>query len=346
MYFFLINLSVLDLGSISLTVPKSVANSLLNTMSISYAGCVTQVFLFIFFTAVDFAILTIVAYYSYVAICQPLHCEMTMNRRACVQMAASAWITGILLSVLHTGNTFAITFCGGNMVGQFYCEIPQILKLACSDLYLGETVVLSFNLFLGLSCFGFIFVSYVQIFKIVLRIHSEQGWHKAFSTYLSHLTVVSLLFCTAVIAYVKPTSLSPSGLDLVFLGIYPAALTGNRLIITAIALSHHLHTLMYFFLKNLSVLDLSSISIVVPKSIANSLMSTRAITYYGFFAYVKPTSHSPSGLDFVVSVLYSVVPPLMNPIIYSMRNKEIKGVLKKLTERRLFTKNKISRYLP
>ncbi|XP_065271279.1 olfactory receptor 14A16-like [Emys orbicularis] len=262
MYFFLMNLSILDLGSISLTVPKSVANSLLNTTSISYSVCVTQVFLFIFFTAVDFAFLTIMAYNRYVAICQPLIYEIIMNRRACAQMAASAWITGILLCILHSGNTFAITFCGGNMMGQLYYEIPQILKLACSDLYLGETVVLSFNIFLGFSCFGFLIVSYVQIFKTVLRIPSEQGWHKAFSTCLPHLIVVSLLFCTAI------------------------------------------------------------------------------------FAYMKPTSHSPSGLDLVVSVLYSVVPPLMNPIIYSMRNKEIKGAWKKLTEWRLFTKNKISRCLP
>ncbi|XP_065271292.1 olfactory receptor 14A16-like [Emys orbicularis] len=181
-YFFLMNLSVLDLGFISFTVPKSVANSRLNTWSISYAGCVTQVFLCISFTAVDFAFVTIMAYDRYVAICQSLHYEMIMNRRACVQMAASAWITGILLFILYTGNTFAITFCGGNMVGQLYCEIPQILKLACSDLYLGETVVISFNIFLGLSCFGFIIVSYIQIFKTVLRIPSEQGRHKAFST--------------------------------------------------------------------------------------------------------------------------------------------------------------------
>ncbi|XP_065271291.1 olfactory receptor 14A16-like, partial [Emys orbicularis] len=156
----------------------------------------------------------------YIITCQPLHYEIIMNRRACVQMASSAWITGILLSILHTGNTFAITFCGGNMVGQFYCEIPQILKLDCSDLYLGETVVLSFNIFLGLSCFGFIIVSYVKIFKTVLRIPSEQGRHKAFSTCLPHLIVVSLLFCTAVFAYVKPTSRSPSGLDLVVCVLY------------------------------------------------------------------------------------------------------------------------------
>ncbi|XP_026515011.2 olfactory receptor 14A16-like [Terrapene carolina triunguis] len=261
MYFFLVNLSILDLGSISLTVPKSMANSLLNTRSISYAGCVTQVFLFIFFTAVDFGFLTIMAYDRYVAICKPLHYETIMNRRACVQMAASAWITGVLLSTLHTGNTFAITFCGGNTVGQFYCEIPQLLKLTCSNLYLGEVGVISFNVFLGISCFGFIIVSYIQIFKMVLRIPSGQGRHKAFSTCLPHLTVVSLLLCTAV------------------------------------------------------------------------------------FAYVNPASSSPSGQVLMVGVLYSVVPPMMNPIIYSVRNKAIKGALKKLTGWRLFTKN-MSGFLP
>ncbi|XP_065271458.1 olfactory receptor 14A16-like [Emys orbicularis] len=248
MYFFLVNLSILDLGSISVTIPKSMANYILNTRSISYAGCVAQVFLFVFFTEADFAFLTVMAYDRYVAICKPLHYETVMNRRACVQMAASAWISGILYSVLHTGNTFALTFCGGNMVDQFFCEIPQLLKLSCSDSYLSEVGVLAFSVCLFLGCFVFIIVSYVQIFKSVLRFPSEQGRHKAFSTCLPHLTVVSLFVCT------------------------------------------------------------------------------------GAFAYLKPTSSSTSALDLMVAVLYSVVPPMMNPIIYSMRNKEIKGALRKLTE--------------
>ncbi|XP_034646047.1 olfactory receptor 14A16-like [Trachemys scripta elegans] len=247
MYFFLMNLSILDLGSISVTVPKSMANSLMNTRSISYAGCVGQVFFLLFFVAADFSLLTVMAYDRYIAICKPLHYETIMNSRTCVEMAAGAWISGLLYSVLHTGNTFALTFCGGNMVDQFFCEIPQLLKLTCSDSYLSEVGVIAFSACLLLGCFVFMIVSYVQIFKSVLRIPSEQGRHKALSTCLPHLTVVSLFVFT------------------------------------------------------------------------------------GIFAYLKPTSSSPSALDLVVAVLYSVLIPIMNPIVYSIRNKEMKASLRRLT---------------
>ncbi|XP_044840292.1 olfactory receptor 14A16-like [Mauremys mutica] len=261
MYFFLINLSILDFGYISVTIPKSMVNSLMNTSLISYYGCVAQVFFYIFFASANFALLTIMAYDRYIAICQPLHYEMVMNRRACVQMAASAWISGILCSALHTGNTFAISFCGGNMVDQFFCEIPQLLHLACSDSYLGEVVVISLFMLLSLICFAFIIVSYVQIFKTVLRIPSQEGRHKAFSTCLPHLIVVSLFLFT------------------------------------------------------------------------------------GTFAFLKPTSNSASDLNPLVAVLYSIMPPMMNPIIYSMRNKEMKGALSKLIGWKLFSKNKMSIFL-
>ncbi|KAM9119084.1 olfactory receptor 14A16-like [Pangshura tecta] len=247
MYFFLMNLSVIDLGSISVNIPKSMANSLTHTRSISYAGCIAQVFFLVFLIATNFFLLTVMAYDRYVAICQPLHYERVMNRKACVQMAASAWISGSLSSALHTGKTFALTFCGGNMVDQFFCEIPKLLKLTCSDSYVSEVQVLMFSACLGLSCFGLITFSYVQIFKTVLRIPSEQGRHKAFSTCLPHLIVVSLFVFTCI------------------------------------------------------------------------------------FAYLKPTSSSTLGLDLVVGLLYSMLPPVMNPVIYSMRNKEIKAALRRLT---------------
>ncbi|XP_067414632.1 olfactory receptor 14A16-like [Emydura macquarii macquarii] len=255
MYFFLMNLSVLDLSSISVTLPKSMANSIINSSSISYVGCITQVFFLVFLMGADFSLLTVMAYDRYVAICQPLHYERVMNGRACVQMAAGAWISGILYSALHTGNTFALTFCGGNTVDQFFCEIPQLLKLACSDSYRSEIGALTFSACLVLSCFVYIIVSYIQIFTTVLRIPSEQGRHKAFSTCLPHLTVVSLFVST------------------------------------------------------------------------------------GIFAYLRPTSGSTSGMDPVVGVLYSTLPPVMNPIIYGMRNKEIKAALWRLTGCKLFTKN-------
>ncbi|XP_067411440.1 olfactory receptor 14A16-like [Emydura macquarii macquarii] len=255
MYFFLINLSIIDIGFISVTVPKSMANSLMNTRSIFYAGCIAQVFFSLFLIGAEFFLLTIMAYDRYVAICQPLHYERVMNRGACVQMAAGAWASGVLYAALHTGNTFAVSFCRGNKVDQFFCEIPQLLKLTCSDSYLTEMGVILFSVGLALCCFVFIIVSYVQIISTVLRIPSEQGRHKAFSTCLPHLTVLSLIVCT------------------------------------------------------------------------------------GCFDYLKPLSSTTSRLDLVVAVFYSVLPPVMNPIIYSMRNKEIKAALRKLTRWRLSTKN-------
>ncbi|XP_059587789.1 olfactory receptor 14A16-like [Alligator mississippiensis] len=253
MFFFLMNLSILDLGSISVTVPKSLGNSLWNTRLISYAGCVAQVFLFFFFGTANFAFLTIMAYDRYIAICKPLHYETIMKRSACVQMAVSAWVSAILYSALHTGNTFRLPFCHSNIINKFFCDVPQLLKLSCSDSYLSEFGIIVFSACLYLICFGFIVVSYVQIFSVVLRIPSRQGQHKAFSTCIPHLVVVSLLIFT------------------------------------------------------------------------------------GMVAYMKPTSNSPSGLDLMGNVLFAVLPPIVNPIIYSIRNKEIKAALGKHIAWNLFS---------
>ncbi|KAM6033059.1 olfactory receptor 14A16-like [Theristicus caerulescens] len=251
MYFFLLNVSVLDLGSVSSTIPKSMANSLWDTRDISFLGCAAQLFFFLFFIGGEYCILTIMAYDRYVAICKPLHYGTLLGSRACVHMAAAAWGTGFLNAVLHTANTFSLSLCQGNAVDQFFCEIPQILKLSCSDAYLREVGILVVSVCLAFGCFLFIILSYVQIFRAVLRIPSEQGRHKAFSMCLPHLAVVSLFVSTAMFTYVKPPSIS-----------------------------------------------------------------------------------SPS-LDLVVAVLYSVVPPAVNPLIYSMRNKEIKEALRKVFEHRL-----------
>ncbi|XP_075346295.1 olfactory receptor 14C36-like [Mycteria americana] len=246
MYFFLLNLSVLDLGSISTTVPKSMANSLWDTRAVSYAGCAAQVFLFPFLMSAEFYLLTVMAYDRYVAICKPLHYRTLLGSRACLIMAAAAWGSGFLTAVLHTANTLTIPLCHGNALGQFFCEIPQILKLSCSHSYIREVGLIVISSCLVLGCFVFIVLSYVQIFRAVLRIPSEQGRHKAFSTCLPHLAVVSLYVSTAI------------------------------------------------------------------------------------FAYLKPPSISPPSLDLVVAVLYSVVPPAVNPLIYSMRNQELKDSIRKV----------------
>ncbi|XP_009922576.2 olfactory receptor 14C36 [Haliaeetus albicilla] len=248
MYFFLLNLSLLDLGSISTTLPKAMANSLWDTRSISYEGCVAQLFLFSFLLGAEYFLLTVMAYDRYVAICKPLHYGTLLGSRACVHMAAAAWGSGFLNAVLHTANTFSLPLCQGNALDQFFCEIPQILKLVCSDAYLREVGLLVVSACLVFGCFVFIVLSYGQIFRAVLRIPSEQGRHKAFSTCLPHLTVVFLFVSTTIFAYLKPPSIS-----------------------------------------------------------------------------------SPS-LDLMVAVLYSVLPPAVNPLIYSMRNEELKDALKKLMQ--------------
>ncbi|XP_064353250.1 olfactory receptor 14A16-like [Dromaius novaehollandiae] len=249
MYFFLLNLSLLDIGSISTTVPKSIANSLWNTRAISYLGCVAQIFFVVFFILAEYSLLTVMAYDRYAAICKPLHYMTIMDSRACVKMAAAAWGSGFLYALLHTANTFSIPLCQGNTVDQFFCEIPQLLKLSCSDSYLWEAGLIVVTACLDFVCFIFIVLSYMQIFTAVLRIPSEQGWHKAFSMCLPHLAVVSLFVSTS------------------------------------------------------------------------------------FLAYLKPPSFSSSALDLVVAVLYAVVPPAVNPIIYCLRNKELKDALRKLVQR-------------
>ncbi|XP_074387973.1 olfactory receptor 14J1-like [Zonotrichia albicollis] len=246
MFFFLLNLALSNLGSICTIVPKAMHNSLWDTRNISYTGCAAQLFFFLFFIAAEFSLLTIMSYDRYVSICKPLHYRTLLGSRACAHMAAAAWASAFLYSLLHTANTFSLPLCHGNVLGQFFCEIPQILKLTCSHSNLKEFGLIVFSISLAFGCFVFIVFSYVQIFRAVLRIPSEQGRHKAFSTCLPHLAVVSLCVST------------------------------------------------------------------------------------GIFTYLKPRSMSSPSLDLSVSVLYSVVPASLNPLIYSLRNQELKAAVRRL----------------
>ncbi|XP_066062094.1 olfactory receptor 14J1-like [Chamaea fasciata] len=246
MFFFLLNPALTDLGSILTTVPKAMHNSLWDTRTISYAGCAAQLFFCVFFISANYFLLTVMCYDCYVSICKPLHYGTLLGSRACAHMAAAAWASAFLYALLHTANTFSLPLCHGNAVGQFFCEIPQILKLSCSKSYLRELglVVLSASLYFGY--FVFMVFTYVPIFRAVLRISSEQGRHKAFSTCLPHLAMLSLFLST------------------------------------------------------------------------------------GTFAYLKPPSISSPSLDLALSVLYSVVPPALNPVIYSLRNQELKDAMRKM----------------
>ncbi|XP_044305972.1 olfactory receptor 14A16-like [Varanus komodoensis] len=245
MYFFLMHLAMVDLGTVSVIVPKSMAVSLTNNRSIAYFGCVAQIFLYCLFAATDMALLTIMAHDRHVAICNPFQYERIMHQKACLKMVAFGWVAGVLNAVLNTCGTFTINFCSNN-VHQFFCEIPQVLKLSCSDIYLIEVGVSLLALNIGVGGFIFIIITYVKIFTVVLRIPSVHGQKKAISTCLPHLTVVSLLIFTAV------------------------------------------------------------------------------------FAYARPPTDASSDLGIASAVLYTTIPPMLNPFIYSMRNNEIKTALWKL----------------
>ncbi|XP_065496251.1 olfactory receptor 14A16-like [Caloenas nicobarica] len=246
MHFFLLNLSLLDVSFISTTVPNAMANSLTDTRDTSYLGCYAEIFLLPFLIVTEYSLLTVMSYDRYVAICKPLHYGSLLGSRACVHMAAAAGASGFLTALLHTANTFSLSLCKGNALGRFFCEIPQILKLSCLSSYLREVWLLVVSACLQFVCFVFIVLSCLEIFRAVLRIPSEQGQHKAFSTCLPHLAVVSLFVSTSFFAYLKPPSMSSQALDLVVSFLYlvvPPAVNPLR--------GMYLNTYYFSIIKNL-----------------------------------------------------------------------------------------------
>ncbi|XP_004697280.1 olfactory receptor 14A16-like [Echinops telfairi] len=246
MYFFLKTLSLLDLCFISVTLPKAIFHSLTQNGTISFLGCATQVFLVVLFACAEMALLTVMSYDRYVAICHPLHYQIVMKKEACEKMVVASWLSGVFSGFLNTSVTFSLSFCGSNFVHQFFCEIPSLLKLSCSEKYLAEIGAIIVTTSLGFVCFISIMVSYIHIFSTVLRISSVESRSKAFSTCIPHLVVVTLFTTT------------------------------------------------------------------------------------GSIAYLKPVSEVPSVWDLLVSVFYTVVPPTLNPIIYSLKNKDMQTAFWKI----------------
>ncbi|XP_007526016.1 olfactory receptor 7A5-like [Erinaceus europaeus] len=246
MYFFLSNLSLVDICFTSTTVPKMLHDIWTQNKAITYAGCITQVYFLILFAVADNFLLTVMAYDRYVAICHPLHYTVIMNPRLCGLLVLGCWVVNALYSLLQTLMVLRLSFCANVQIPQFFCELNQLFQLACSDIFFNDLVLYSGIVLLAGGPFTGILYSYSKIVSSILRISSAQGKSKAFSTCASHLSVVSLFYCTV-------------------LGVY--------------------------------------LSSAAPHS-----------------------SHSSA----VASVLYTVVTPMLNPFIYSLRNKDIKGALRRV----------------
>ncbi|XP_052019067.1 olfactory receptor 14J1-like [Apodemus sylvaticus] len=253
MYYFLKHLSILDFSSLSVTVPQYVDSSLARSGYISYGQCMLQVFFFTALAWSETAILTVMSYDRYVAICLPLHYEVIMSPRKCTWSVAAVWLSGSISGTLYTTSILSIRFCGERIIHQFFCDVPQLLKLSCSNDYFVIMGVVNFLSAMAFFCFIGIVISYVHIFSTVLRMPSAESRSKVFSTCLPHLFVVSLFLST------------------------------------------------------------------------------------GAFAYLNPTSDSPTALEFLFSIFYTVLLPTLNPVIYSLRSKILKSVARKLLFSTKFT---------
>nr|XP_009943866.1 PREDICTED: olfactory receptor 5AS1-like [Opisthocomus hoazin] len=253
MYYFLSNLSFLDLSCSSAIAPKMLVNLLARRKTISLVGCASQMFLFAAFTDAECLILAAMAYDRYVATCHPLVYTVAMSRRVCTSMVAGAYLSGGLTSLVHTSFTFTLSFCSSNVINHFFCDVPPLLELSCSSTRTSEVLLFTFCGFVQTSTFLSIAVSYACILSTILRIHGADSRHKAFYTCTSHLMAVGLFYGSLLFMYLRPSS------------------------------SYSLDT------------------------------------------------------DKAISAFYTVVFPMLNPLIYSLRNKEVKDALQRTAARRVFS---------
>ncbi|XP_040859953.1 olfactory receptor 5B17-like [Ochotona curzoniae] len=250
MYFFLSNLSLVDFCYSSTITPKVIDGFLVGSYKvISYNACVAQMFFFLLFITVENYLLASMAYDRYAAVCKPLHYPSIMTANACTRLIICCYVFGILTAVVDVADTFCLSFCKSNVIHHFFCDIPAIMTLTCSDKHINELIFFllsSFNIFFALLI---ILISYLFIFITIFKKHSGEGYQKALLTCASHLTAVSIFYGTVIIMYLQPSS-----------------------------------------------------------------------------------SHSMDQ-DKVESVFYTMIIPMLNPIVYSLRNREVKCAFKKVMEK-------------
>ncbi|XP_066485463.1 olfactory receptor 10A7-like [Tiliqua scincoides] len=250
MYFFLRNLSFLEICYTSVNVPKMLDNLLSGNKSITFIGCALQTYFTFFLGGSECFLLASMSYDRYIAICKPLHYPVLMSRKVYTSLAVASWLSGFFMSFGHTSMVFTLPFCASNVINHFFCDIPPLLKLACGDTSRIEIAVFAVAMVFISLPFILILLSYAGIIAAILGISSSAGRKKIFSTCSSHLIVVTLFFGSACITYLKPNS-----------------------------------------------------------------------------------TYSPN-TDKYLSLFYTVVSPILNPVIYSLRNKEVKGALRRLFGRK------------
>uniref|UniRef100_A0A8D0L1Y5 Olfactory receptor n=1 Tax=Sphenodon punctatus TaxID=8508 RepID=A0A8D0L1Y5_SPHPU len=206
MYFFLGNLSVVDIGYTTSTVPKMLVNYLSQDKTISLEGCLSQMYFFISFGGIECLLLGVMAYDRYAAICHPLYYTVLMNPKVCAQLAVASWALGLVNSAVHTGLMSALSFCRDNVIQHFFCDIPPLFKLSCSDTWANQIVTFVVGGSVIIGSFLMTLVSYVYIVLAILRIRTKEGRLKAFSTCASHLAVVNIYFGTIIFTYIRPNS--------------------------------------------------------------------------------------------------------------------------------------------
>ncbi|XP_033024505.1 olfactory receptor 6F1-like [Lacerta agilis] len=250
MYFFLSNLAILEIGYTTVTLPKLLAISLGRSKAISLTACLVQSYFFFFLGSTECFLLAVMAYDRYLAICNPLRYSTLMRSRMCIYLALASWVTGFLNPCPSTILVGRLHFCG-NIIDHFFCDVPPLLSLSCTNTYISRTIIFISSAVIVLGTFLLTMLSYICILATLLRMSSAKGRQKAFSTCTAHLTVVSLYYGTVI------------------------------------------------------------------------------------FIYVNPRGQNSMEVNKVVSFIYSVVTPMLNPIIYSLRNEDVKKALKKMMLRRL-----------
>ncbi|KAM8930834.1 olfactory receptor 5B12-like [Pelodytes ibericus] len=243
MYLFLCNLACMDMTCASVTAPRLLFDLCTQSRMISYPACISQVYFFIFIATCEILLLAVMSYDRYIAICKPLHYMQLMNCKACAQLLTCVWATGAVYSLIHALLAARLTFCRSLKVHSFFCDLPKLFEISCSDTFFNVLVIFVPGGLLALLSIMVTFVPYIYIFLTVVKIKPQGTQHKALSTCSSHLTVVFIFYGTVS------------------------------------------------------------------------------------FNYLRPSSHYYYAADKLVSVFYTTISPLLNPIIYSLRNQELKAAL-------------------